>query len=182
MENFVIISGCSGGGKSTLIDKLAKWGLPVVPEPGRRIIAEEGSTGGSSLPWVNLEAFAARAIALSLADRDKMRNVSGWVFFDRGLVDATAALDHAAGTSNLTSLQDQHRYHRQVFLTPPWPEIYRQDDARQHGFDEAVEEYGRLLIAYRTLGYDPVILPKTGVDHRASYILERLHLPLERLP
>jgi predicted ATPase len=52
LENrFVLISGCSGGGKSTLLAELSARGYPVVKEPGRRIIAGEFASGGSALPW-----------------------------------------------------------------------------------------------------------------------------------
>ena len=45
MSRFVILSGCSGGGKSTLLDALAERGFAVVPEPGRRIVAKELALG-----------------------------------------------------------------------------------------------------------------------------------------
>lgn len=174
MENFVVISGCSGGGKSTLLDELARRGYAVVPEPGRRIVSEELGGDGSALPWVDLQAFAERAIAMAENDREVMRGTPGWVFFDRGLIDAAAALEHASGTPALAKLASRHRYHSRVFLTPPWPEIYRQDDERPHAFDAALAEYERLLAAYRMLGYDTVILPKTSVDDRAAFILDLL--------
>ncbi|WP_207234152.1 AAA family ATPase [Pseudomonas aeruginosa] len=41
MNYFVAISGCSGGGKSTLLAELKLRGHAVVEEPGRRIIQEE---------------------------------------------------------------------------------------------------------------------------------------------
>ncbi|MEL6962475.1 MAG: AAA family ATPase, partial [Pseudomonadota bacterium] len=41
MENFVVISGCSGGGKSTLLEALKRLGHGVVEEPGRRIVQSE---------------------------------------------------------------------------------------------------------------------------------------------
>lgn len=50
MNHFVIISGCSGGGKSTLLDELKQRGYPVVPEAGRRIVQEEMQAGGQALP------------------------------------------------------------------------------------------------------------------------------------
>lgn len=65
-EDFVVISGCSGGGKSTLLDALEDLGHHVVKEPGRRIVAEELAIGGSALPWDDPVAFARRAIRLSL--------------------------------------------------------------------------------------------------------------------
>jgi len=36
-NNYVIISGCSGGGKSTLLAELKNRGFLIVLEPGRQI-------------------------------------------------------------------------------------------------------------------------------------------------
>ena len=69
MERFVVISGCSGGGKSMLLAELAQRGYAVVEEPGRRIVQQELQGGGAALPWVDPVAFARRAIAMSLEDR-----------------------------------------------------------------------------------------------------------------
>jgi predicted ATPase len=97
MDLFVVISGCSGGGKSTLLTELGRRGYMTVEEPGRRIVKEELLGNGLALPWVNEAAFARRAIALALADRAKAIGHGGWVFFDRGLIDAAAALQHLTG-------------------------------------------------------------------------------------
>jgi predicted ATPase len=40
-DRFVVISGCSGGGKSTLLAELVGRGYAAVEEPGRRIVEEE---------------------------------------------------------------------------------------------------------------------------------------------
>jgi predicted ATPase len=90
----VILSGCSGGGKSTLLAELASRGYGTVAEPGRRIIAEHLVIKGRALPWIDLEAFARRAIEVSSNDMKSVDCASDWVFFDRGLIDAAAALGH----------------------------------------------------------------------------------------
>jgi predicted ATPase len=59
-------------------------------------------------------------------------------------------------------------------LTPPWPEIYRQDTERQHGLEAAMEEYERLLRDYPALGYKVVELPKIPVGERADFVVDRL--------
>jgi predicted ATPase len=97
MENFVTISGCSSGGKSTLLAKLRRRGFATVDEPGRRIVAEELKRGGKALPWADAVAFLRRAIEVSLADRAAADASARWVFFDRGLIDAAAALEHLTG-------------------------------------------------------------------------------------
>lgn len=174
MFRFVVISGCSGGGKSTLLEELRSRGEAVVEEPGRRIVQEEQERGGSALPWIDLAAFARRAISTALADRQSAVELKGWVFFDRGLVDAAAALEHASGEAVLEGLGKAHRYHPRVFLAPPWPETYRVDRERQHEFGVAEEEYLRLLRAYRSLGYEIALLPKVSVVERADFVLGML--------
>jgi predicted ATPase len=174
VERFVVISGCSGGGKSTLIAELGRRGQAVVGEPGRRIVKEELASDGSALPWVDGIAFSRRAITMALADRAAACSLDGWVFFDRGLIDAAAALQHLTGEPALATLGQAYRYHRRVFLTPPWPEIYRTDPERRHGMDMALAEYSRLLQTYPSLGYEVSILPRVGVEERCDFILRTL--------
>jgi predicted ATPase len=174
MDRFVVISGCSGGGKSSLLEELARRGYATVEEPGRRIVREETARGGAALPWVDAAAFARRAIAMARADREAAARRAGWVFFDRGLVDAAAALEHITGEPALELYGRVHRYHTLVFLTPPWPEIYAADAERRHDLAAALAEYERLLAAYARLGYETVILPKVGVAARADFVRQRL--------
>ena len=174
MDRFVVISGCSGGGKSTLLAELGRRGHAAVEEPGRRIVKEELKDGGSALPWIDATAFARRAVALALSDREAAGALDGWVFFDRGLIDAAAALQHLTGEPMLAPLGQSHRYHRRVFLAPPWPEIYVIDRERRHGLDRELAEYCRLLEVYPSLGYEVFILPKIGVPERADFVLRAL--------
>lgn len=174
MENFVTISGCSGGGKSTLLGELRRRGFATVDEPGRRIVAEEIKRAGRALPWTDGVAFARRAIEVSLADRADADASARWIFFDRGLIDAAAALEHLTGEPVVKSLGLVYRYNKCVFLAPPWPEIYESDKERPHGLAEAVAEYDRLIEVYPLLGYDIHMLPKVSVAERADWILASL--------
>ena len=88
--------------------------------------------------------LARRAIEVALQDREAARGQPGWVFFDRGLVDAAAALEQITGEPALEALAARHRYHRRVFLAPPWPEIYVTDAERRHGFEAGLAEFARL--------------------------------------
>lgn len=173
MDRFVVISACSSGGKSTLVAELNARGYAVMEEPGRRIVRVELAAGGSALPWVDHVAFARRAIAMALADW-AAAPPDGWVFFDRSLIDAVAALERLTGEPALKALRNANRYHRQAFLAPPWPEIYQTDHERRHGLDAALAEYSHLLETYPSLGYEVLILPKVGVSERADFILQAL--------
>ncbi|WP_174804119.1 AAA family ATPase [Martelella limonii] len=174
MRNMVILSGCSGGGKSTLLTELERRGHKVVEEPGRRIVAEERAGDGAALPWVDLEAFARRAIAMALEDCAAVSGHDGWVFFDRGLIDAIAALAHATGETVAVPEALRGRFSPLAFMTPPWPEIHHLDDARRHGLEDGIAEYQRLMEIYPRFGFQTVVLPKTGVGQRADFVLATL--------
>ncbi|MCE7997696.1 MAG: AAA family ATPase [Rhodobiaceae bacterium] len=170
-----ILSGCSGGGKSTLLSELRRRGFQTFEEPGRQIVREEQASGGKALPWVNPEAFAAKAIEISVASFDAAE-VPGPVFYDRSFIDAISYVSHLEGEVRREHrrLIETKRYTDQVFLTPPWPEIFQNDSERQTGFDRAVEEYERLLVSFAEFGYEPVILPKRPVEERVTFLLERI--------
>ena len=93
-------------------------------------------------------------------------------------LDAPRTADRTApgprcGTCAHRELQS---YHKRVFFTPPWPELYANDEERQLNFADAVDEYSRLLDAYERLGYSITVLPKVGVTGRSDLILAELHL------
>lgn len=170
----VVLSGCSGGGKSTILAELAYRGFATIPEPGRRIVEEELRHDGAALPWINLAEFAKLAISVAAEDRRQAASSSAWVFFDRGLVDAATALEHATGEPVREILMQYDSYHSRVFLTPPWPKFYTNDSERRHDLESAIAEYERLLCNYENLGYEISILPKVSVGERADYILDVL--------
>jgi predicted ATPase len=170
----VVISGCSGGGKSKLLAELGRRGYTVIEEPGRRIVTEEMNNGGSVLPWVDMAAFAHRVIAMALADRSSAPAAGGWIFFDRSLIDAAVDLQRLTHKPVLEQFGQTHRYHRCVFLAPPWPELYMIDRERRHTPAVAVVEYYRLFKTYPSLGYEVFILPKVGVVERADFVLRTL--------
>lgn len=173
-DRFVVLSGCSGGGKSTLLAELQARGHGVVEEPGRRIVQRELALGGNALPWIDAIAFAREAISMALADRDVALAQPGWVFFDRGLIDAASALQHLTGEPVLHALGLTHRYHPLVFLAPPWSEIYVADSERRHGLEAATAEYERLERAYPSLGYEVRVLPKAPATARADFVVATL--------
>ena len=143
-------------------------------EPGRRIVKEELASGGNALPWIDAAAFTRKAVAMALADRRAAGDLTGWVFFDRGLIDAASALESITGEAGLDLMAERHRYHRRVFLAPPWPEIYVNDPERRHGLEAALPEYERLRTQLPDLGYKVLFLQKVSVADRADFILAAL--------
>lgn len=166
---FVVILGCSGGGKSTLLSELAQRGYGVVAEPGRRIIAEARAGKGNTLPWVDPAAFARRALEMSIDDFEAAR---GLTFFDRGIVDAAVAIAASGGDYPAAAIADL-RYDR-LFLAPPWPAIYVNDEDRRHSLQKALLDYGRVRQAYLAADYVPAMLSRESVAARADFIIDAL--------
>lgn len=173
----VVVSGCSGGGKSTLLEEMQRRGHPVVAEPGRQIVREQRRTGGDALPWVNPVKFIELCISRSLRAYENARLTDRVVFFDRSLVDPISAYASIAGElpPHYTTVLDQHRYATRVFMAPPWKALFAGDEERRHSFGDAVAEYQRLLVEYPAQGYEVVHIPKLSIPARADF-LEK-HLP-----
>lgn len=167
-HRFFVLSGCSGGGKSTLVDALSAAGYATVPEPGRRVLR-----AGGPRPWEDLPGFLEACIALARADHAHAATAPGPVIFDRCVIDALSGLAALGGIMPDPGL----RYASPVFLAPPWPELFAPDPERQHGFVEAVAEYERLLQAFPAAGYAVEIMPKAPVAERVAWIAARIGPP-----
>ncbi|MEM8632251.1 MAG: AAA family ATPase [Pseudomonadota bacterium] len=167
----VLISGCSGGGKSTLIGALAAQGYPTFAEPGRRIVRKELESGGTALPWVAATRFAEHCARRAMVDYDAAP--AGLSFFDRSFLDAAAGFERAAVAVPdwLAHALRQRRYAPVVYLTPPWPEIYESDAERQHDLKEAEIEYRHLTSFLPAQGYAVRLLPKLPVEGRVNWLL-----------
>lgn len=81
-NHYVVISGCSGGGKSTLLSELASRGYPIVLEPGRQIVKEQLAIEGDALPWVNLDKFLELVLSRYLYAFNSQKG-DQTIFFDR---------------------------------------------------------------------------------------------------
>ncbi|WP_340213998.1 AAA family ATPase [Dinoroseobacter shibae] len=167
-----MLTGCSGGGKSTLLQSLSAKGFATVEEPGRRIVADEIAKGGTALPWLDMGAFARRAVEMAQSDLQRATEHEGLVFFDRGIFDAAVALEHSGGPSIRETLGAARAYAGRVFVVPPWEEIFGQDAERRHHFNAAVQEYHRITDALDALGYDGRVLPRVSVRDRVEMVLQ----------
>jgi len=170
-ENYVVISGCSGGGKSTLLSELASRGYQVVQEPGRQIVKEQQAIEGDALPWVNLNKFLDLVLSRYILQFNSQKG-SQFIFFDRGIIDALQ-LD-SSQPEYFQRAAENFRYNPLVFLVPPWEEIFASDTERKHDFASAKKEFDELLIKYKNLGYETVLIPKMAVKDRANFVLEKL--------
>lgn len=67
-----------------------------------------------------------------------------------------------------------HRYHRQAFIAPPWPEIYTTDSERKQTFAEAERTYRAMATTYPAYGYELIELPRAGIADRVAFVLDHI--------
>jgi predicted ATPase len=172
-----VISGCSGGGKSSLISELAKRGKAVVPEAGRFIVKEEMASGGHALPWGDKLAFVSKLAAMGAEQYSAVSKCIGDVFFDRSIIEVEVFCDlHDLELPQAyASFAGTHRYADPIFLVPPWQEIFASDAERQHSFQDAVLEYDALALKFLEKGYRVAIIPQDTIENRADWILSIIY-------
>jgi predicted ATPase len=76
--------------------------------------------------------------------------------------------------AHFAAAAERLRYHEKVFMMPPWPEIFSNDDERKHSFEDALSSNATLLRTYEHFGYQLVLVPKLDVAARADFVLNRL--------
>ncbi len=119
--NFYVLTGCSGGGKSTLLSELDKRGYRVFPEPGRQIVKEQQSVGGDGLPWKNKTKFAELCVSRAMYFYNSAILLDKPVFFDRSMIDNISGIERLGLPMPVYFLATlvQYRYANRVFMVPP---------------------------------------------------------------
>ena len=165
----VVLSGCSGGGKTSLLNRFAQKGLTTFAEPGRQVIETRGIR-----PEDAPTEFAVACVEIALSQYQNAP--PGLSFHDRSILDALCWF-HRSKTplpSRFRDLAQNCRYHAVVFLVPPWPEIFVNDHMRRHDLSDAIAEYDALLDWLPLMGYETCIVPQTDLSARAEWILAKL--------
>ena len=159
-EKFVAITGCSGGGKSSLLAELAARGYRTFPEPGRQIVKEQTAIGRPNI-LDHPVLFGELCIARTLNRMIEAADAPGPIFFDRTHIDPLSYYTDrpAEEPPHWRRAAEVFRFHPIAFFVPPWPEIFRQDTERRHTFADGLAEYPLLLRNYHRFGYRPVIVP-----------------------
>ncbi len=175
-DDFVVITGGPGAGKTTLVDELQRRGFPCIPEAGRRILQDQIAIGGNARHEADSLLFAELMLSWEMRSHHEASRQAGTVFFDRGIPDVVGyyLLLGQPIPAHVTTAAQKFRYHRRVFLAPPWPEIYTRDRERTQDFDEAVRTHDAMAEAYTRHGYHLISLPRTDLDARVAFILQRL--------
>lgn len=171
-----VVTGGPGSGKSTLINALADYGLMTMRESGRQIIQNQISTQGNALPWSDPAAFARLMFQQEISQYEWAAQCNKIVVFDRGIPDVAGYLNlmQLPVPDYLEQAVQQYRYNRYVFVAPPWPEIFEQDEERKQTLTQAIETYHMMMQTYADYGYTPILLPLVPVAERVIFMIDQL--------
>lgn len=171
MEAYIkkyIITGAPGTGKTTLINALEKE-YPCMHEVSRKVIICEQEGVGNGMPWGDLDRFAALVYEASLQALDLSPNA---YFTDRSILDLIAYLEVEGKPipSQLVQFPYKEKFHKKVFFTPTWKDIYHKDEQRLQEFGYCLALEQALLKIYAEKGFDIVKLPKDTVSIRVNFV------------
>jgi predicted ATPase len=170
---FAIVTGGPGAGKTTLLASLQAKGYPIVGDTARALIAERKRDGLAPRP--EPLAFAREILNRDAAKYAEARPLPGWVFFDRGALDAIGLLHEtsAIAAADLDALRTRFAVDH-VFVLPPWEAIYATDAERDQSFADAVAIHARVVRWYEQLGYAPTEVPRDTAEARTAFVLRTL--------
>ncbi|WP_298737087.1 AAA family ATPase [uncultured Chitinophaga sp.] len=170
-----VFTGGPGAGKTSVIEVLEQKGYPCIPEVARQIIRQQVASNGPGVPWKDMQLYTQLMQEQTIAVFDTAPSASaGPCFFDRGLPDVIchAQLNDLPVDPELKTATYQLRYNQQVFLFPPWEEIYQTDAERKQSFETAIATYEVLKNVYRKYDYVLVEVPKMSIADRVEFVLE----------
>ncbi|MBE2192101.1 MAG: AAA family ATPase, partial [Alphaproteobacteria bacterium] len=131
-NNFFIISGCSGSGKSSILQELSDRGFKVINETGRQVVKEQILIKGDALPWKDWMKFVELTISRTMYQYNILKDEEEIVFFDRSIIDQISwehlnikVPDHFINAAN------EYRFNDNVFISEPWKEIFKNFSIRK---------------------------------------------------
>ncbi|WP_026793204.1 AAA family ATPase [Pleomorphomonas oryzae] len=175
-DHLFVVTGGPGAGKSTLIEALARRGIGSMPEAGRAIIRDQVAIGGPALPWGDRALYAELMLGWELRSHHEAEAMAGPVVMDRGLPDIVGYLRliDLPVPAHIEAAARRFRYNRTVFLAPYWQAIFAQDAERKQDGKEAEATAQMMAETYAALGYEVIELPRTSIEARADFVMERL--------
>lgn len=174
-KEIYVITGGPGFGKSRLTASLAAVGYLCSSEFARDIIEDQTDCGGDALPWKNVRLFQQEVLKRRVAFFESVE--PGTVAFaDRAIPDQMAYARYRGfePAPVLKKSASQYRYAPQVFVTPPWAQIYTTDHIRKETFEEATKIHQAIVETYAELTYEVIDLPFAPVAERVEFILRRI--------
>lgn len=179
----IIITGCPGAGKTSIINLLEAFGESVIHEAARDIIQKELKKGENE-PWLK-EGFREKIVSLQNKRQfqagaiETNRFFLGRTFFDRSPIDTLTycLLFKATPTpmliESVQKILSEDFYDKTVYLIQNlgFTEI---DNVRSESQEESLVIEKLLEETYQKLGFRVVLIAKASVEKRVEKILHEL--------
>lgn len=161
----VVITGGPGSGKTALIESLKSEGYSCFDEVSRAIIQQENIQ-------TSFKDFDFESAVFKQRLEDFKTAQDGLSFYDRSLVDGLAymQLNQVKIPEHFQQMIQEHKYHTEVFIAPPWESIYQKDEERLEDYSEAICIYQELRKVYQANGYHLLELPKVSIEERLAFV------------
>ncbi|MDN3723782.1 ATP-binding protein [Aequorivita sp. SDUM287046] len=169
----IVITGGPGSGKTALINYLEKEGYAVMHEISRDVTLEAQRQGIEQLFLENPILFSQKLLEGRLRQFHEGKNCAAPIlFYDRGMPDVTAYMDYVDShyPKNFADTCIAHSYD-EIFVLPPWEEIYEQDNERYESFEQAEKIFQFLKNGYQRYGYQIHEVPVGSIQDRAQFII-----------
>lgn len=172
----IVITGGPGTGKTSVIEALESHGYYCLHEVSREITKEAQKKGIDQLflkdPLLFSELLLEGRIR-QFMDAEEFK--ADLVFLDRGVTDVVAYMNYFGNDYPPVFNRVCREYiYDQVFILPPWKQIYTEDNERYESYEQAVEIHDELARSYIEHGYEPLEVPQGSIADRTSFILKHL--------
>lgn len=166
-----VITGGPGFGKSELIDEVGRRGITVFREAALKILRRNIDKFSDAIRTGDRERFDEELRSIMYEDYYSHQTAS-LAFYDRGFPDFIG-WNAYYNKEEATALADvySHPYERIVFLTKPWPEIFRETMERPFSYEEACRINDAIDHGYRKCGYVVRYLENEDTNLRAEHVL-----------
>lgn len=176
-EKYIIVTGAPGTGKSSLLRLIEDEGFKVIEEPAREILSEQREIDGNGIPELNTELFRDLILSRSISKYLSTFDTEKYTFFDRGVLDTAAYSDLFNLSSDIdVNAAKRYKANNNVFIAPPWKEIFVNDRERKMSFEATFYFNESLKNYYFKLGYNLIELPLSDVRTRVEFIKKKIGL------
>jgi predicted ATPase len=174
-DNFYVLSGAMGGGKSAVLSKLRAFGIHCVAEPAREILAEQRRIKATGVPEKDPDLFSMLMLSRAIHNYYEKSSAEEPVIFDRGIPDMIAyARLFLLDETPYGHAAQEIRYNSTVFYFPAWEAIYTTDSERKMNFEDA-KRFGAVVKSiYERLSYQILEVPRISLEERVQFILDRI--------
>ncbi|WP_224490100.1 AAA family ATPase [Robertkochia flava] len=174
----IVVTGGPGTGKTTLIESLKQKEYHCLPEISRQVTLEAREQGVEQLFLTDPMLFSRKLMEGRVNQYlQSLQASKELVFFDRGIPDVLAYMDYIGDPYPKEFIKECEKHpYDQVFLLPPWEDIYISDNERYENFDQARRIHDHLQRTYENFGYKLLEVPTGTPEIRRDYIINNLLL------